>query len=526
MSFIRVYSFSVVKSCNSLLNAKFIQLAESCFQNIISLFFSPMAFSSFDDQSMQTEPYKIYHRSSQVRRVNVAECQTDRSEVESVPQSTGQAQLDSTQLLAFLKRTEPIMHEQLSKNARSTAFKNLPVDNSNLPHLSHIALFEVGQKEQNETFSVTNLSWNCVGSLLAVAYGSVSHDGWCVHSGVLTCWNVSRRNQSEPDHRVDANACVTSLRFHPAIPSVLVAGTFTGQLFCEKVPIDYRVSSSELLVCDLALDSETVIASTGSDESGHLESINHIEWLSRTEPSHNLTDVRVSLLRQSMIEQILTIGSDGRVVCWSFDLHKRTSSLKCMKINEQVCVFGHYISPDPRTNSRYPSPVEFSLARQIGPINSVDWSKFHRNLILSCGTGPTIHIHNALQRDLSVTLDPGKGTVFVAQFSPHYPHLVGCGTETGAIMFYNLVGSHGQFGAADSSDVTPTLVTMTGGTEELAERDQAPILSLAFNTQNPIMFATGDQAGRVRLWEIKGLSDEFSMITDLSVIDKLFLSSA
>ncbi|KAF7259728.1 WD repeat-containing protein 34 [Paragonimus skrjabini miyazakii] len=519
---------------------------------------------------MQTEPYKIYHRSSQVKRVNVAECQTDQIDVEPVAQSIGQVQMDSTQFLAFLKRTEPIMHEQLSKNARSRAFKNLPADNSNLPYLSHIALFEVEQKEQNETFSVTNLSWNCTGSLLAVAYGSVSHDGWCVHSGLLTCWNVSRRTHNEPDHRVDANACVTSLRFHPVIPSVLVAGTFTG----------------ELLVCDFALDSEIVIANTGSNESGHLEAINHIEWLSRAGAGHTLTDVRVSLLRQSMIEQILTIGSDGRVVCWSFDLHNGTSSLKCIKIfqirnSDQMAPLmsihiGHQavrksslstihgersvslttaaLSPhqvgrfvvgtdsggvllcnleaerlpgsvDPRTNSHHPSPVEFSLARQIGPINSVDWSKFHRNLILSCGTGSTVHIHNALQRDLSVTLDLGKGTVFVAQFSPHYPNLVGCGTETGAIMFYNLVGSHGQFGAADSPDVTPKLVIMTGGTEELVERDQAPILSLAFNTQNPIMLATGDQAGRVRLWEIKGLSDEFSMITDLSVIDKLFLSS-
>ncbi|KAF5397034.1 hypothetical protein PHET_09991 [Paragonimus heterotremus] len=393
--------------------------------------------SSFNDQNMQTEPYKIYHRSSQVRRVNVAECQTDQTEVEPATQSIGQVQMDSTQLLAFLKRTEPIMHEQLSKNARSRAFKNLPVDNSNLPYLSHIALFEVDQKEQNETFSVTNLSWNCTGSLLAMAYGSVSHDGWCVHSGLLVCWNVSRRTQSEPDHRVDANACVTSLRFHPAIPSILVAGTFTG----------------ELLVCDLALDTETVIACSGSNESGHLEAINHIEWLSGAGASHNVTDIRVSLLRQSMSEQILTIGSDGRVVCWSFDVHKSTSSLKCIKIfqirnSDQMaplmsvhvgqqavrnsnlstihgersvslttaslsphqvgrfvvgtesggvllCTLGAEVLPgsvDPRTNSRYPSPVEFSLARQIGPISSVDWSKFHRNLILSCGTGSTVHV--------------------------------------------------------------------------------------------------------------------------------------
>ncbi|KAF8567157.1 WD repeat-containing protein 34 [Paragonimus westermani] len=393
----------------------------------------------------------------------------------------------------------------------------------------------------------------------------MSHDGCCVHCGLLACWNVSRRTQSEPDHRVDANACVTSLGFHPAIPSVLVAGTFTG----------------ELIVCDLALESETVIASTGSNENGHLEAINHVEWLSRVGANHTLTDIR-----HSVVEQILTIGSDGRVVCWSFDLHKHTSSLKCIKIfqiriSDQMAPsmpvhVGHQgvrkssvstihsersvslttaaLSPhqlgkcvvgtdsggvllcnleaevipetvDPRTNSRYPSPVEFSLARQIGPINSVDWSKFHRNLILSCGTGPTVYIHNILQRDLTVTLDSSKGNVFAAQFSPHYPNLVGCGTETGAIMFYNLVGSHGQFGAADSPDVTPTLVATTGGTEELAERDQAPILSLAFNTQNPIMLATGDQAGRVRLWEIKGLPDEFSTITDLSMIDKLFLSS-
>ncbi|KAF8567158.1 hypothetical protein P879_05554 [Paragonimus westermani] len=107
--------------------------------------------SSFNEQNMQTEPYKVYHRSSQVRRVSAAECQTDRTEVELVAQPTGQVQMDSAKLLAFLKRTEPIMHEQISKNTRSRAFRNLPVGNSNLPHLSHIALFEVEQKERNET---------------------------------------------------------------------------------------------------------------------------------------------------------------------------------------------------------------------------------------------------------------------------------------------------------------------------------------------------------------------------------------
>ena len=85
---------------------------------------------------------------------------------------------------------------------------------------------------QVEDASVTALSWNCTGSVLAVAYqalnnniiikflffiflfyfhfdmlryGRYDHTGWCVHSGLLCAWSVFRRNMNptQPDLELD-----------------------------------------------------------------------------------------------------------------------------------------------------------------------------------------------------------------------------------------------------------------------------------------------------------------------------------
>jgi hypothetical protein len=49
--------------------------------------------------------------------------------------------------------------------------------------------------------SVTGLSWNATGAVIAVAYGRFDHSGWCVHTGSICTWNVFKRKMDpkKPD---------------------------------------------------------------------------------------------------------------------------------------------------------------------------------------------------------------------------------------------------------------------------------------------------------------------------------------
>ncbi|TGZ57759.1 hypothetical protein CRM22_009835 [Opisthorchis felineus] len=471
----------------------------------------------FTEQDVQTEPYKIIHRGSQSRRVKDFQSQTD--EMVLPDQTTFKSEPESSAMIGFLKRAEVVITEELKKSARSRAFRWLQDEGPDRLLMKQTAQLPLEEGAKHE-LSVTCLSWNSTGAVLGAAYGSLNHAGWCAHNGIISLWNAARSQSGSPIQKLDTNSCVTCLAFHPIIPTLLAAGTFTG----------------EILVYNTAAETECLIAMNGCNEAGHTEGVTQIEWLigTRTTNSGNGDS------KLYTVERFLTIGSDGKIICWTIDAHRR-STLRCAKIfgirigDQGVMPASPDILPNRirhTTNSTHskravsltsialcpdqpnrvvvgtdsggimlcnldypgssgsldlstdlPSPVEFSLRRQNGPICSVDWSKFYRNLVLSCGIGSSLQIHNVLQRDLSVDVDPTRGKFVAAKFSPYFPNVLACTTGTGSVALYSLLGNNDQNDSREISEMEPKLLFETDIVATMETKSPVPKISLAFNTK-------------------------------------------
>jgi WD40 repeat protein len=77
---------------------------------------------------------------------------------------------------------------------------------------------------------VTSLSWSANGSTVFVGYGSISHEGLCMHKGAVCSWNIERYkiNPNKPDMIVETSTCVTTLTCHPERPGIVAAGLYNG----------------------------------------------------------------------------------------------------------------------------------------------------------------------------------------------------------------------------------------------------------------------------------------------------------
>ncbi|CAH8536327.1 unnamed protein product [Dicrocoelium dendriticum] len=500
--------------------------------------------------SIQTESYKVINRGFQVLRTRSESCQTDAFDQD--PACQVETENDLERLIHFLKRTEPILTEQIEKNCRSREFGrktteapitvSLQLSSTIKPEIANI-----------DGLSPTCFTWNCTGAVLGITYGCLRHNGWCTHEGVLVLWNITQMDGRRLSKKLEANSCYTAASFHPSALSVLAAGTFAG----------------ELLVYNFAKDSESLIASNSSDDGSYTESIIQIEWLLDRRGTDKSSEVT-----RHLTDRILTIGTDGRIAFWALDLHGRDVRMRCVKLiqfsnrdmmvqmgpaytrsgvrkssrssslgyahNQLPCGFtAAAISPfqpdrlaigteaggiflcdlgtaaystestNPPMITKGSAVVEFCLFRQSGPVSGLTWSKFDPNLLISCGNRSIVQVHNIKERSQPITIDPGQGAVTVIQLSPHYPNLLTCCTGQGSIALYEIDTRRGAFGSAENSpEKQPRLLHIVSGTDENGARSMAPIVALTFNPRNAKLLATGDQDGRVCLWELEELWNE------------------
>jgi hypothetical protein len=85
------------------------------------------------------------------------------------------------------------------------------------------------------------MSWNCSGSVLAVASGSCSSALLEHHIGHVLTWNTSRSvmNPNSADVCIDlgVGTCCTAIAFHPQQPSLLAGATSTGAIYMYVLPL-------------------------------------------------------------------------------------------------------------------------------------------------------------------------------------------------------------------------------------------------------------------------------------------------
>lgn len=397
---------------------------------------------------------------------------------------------DTSALKSFLRLVAPQMEKQLEKNLESHAFDDyqpyLDLETQYTVSLQHVLT------NSKIDASVTATTWNCTGSIIAVAYGKYDHTGWCTHTGLLCTWSVFRRNlnPNQPDLELDAGGCVQSVTFHPTQPTVLALGTYHGSL----------------MVWDTEKSEEVTIAPTS--EHSHSEPITKITWI--------LGPNRLS-------SQILTIGGDGKVLLWSI-IRKSESSPPQIELirgfsllnkrggestvaggtamsfsisepnvfvvgTEAGRVYKCSISGSSNTGNTTTmgNPITFSYEAHVGPVQGLDYSPIHRNLFLSCSTDSTIRIYHLLKSKPLVVIAPSEGYLFGIAWSPFRPLVFGAASDDGNLYIYDLL--HNRAKPAVMLRVDTSV-------------NKAAVYSFAFNPKISEYIATGDSKGIVKIWQL------------------------
>ncbi|CAH8593001.1 unnamed protein product [Schistosoma haematobium] len=524
---------------------------------------------SFVELQMQTESYQVFHRGTQSRRYKTQELQTSFCHQDETLHDdilTNNDKLtEETRILCFLKRTEPIVTKEIQKNIHSKVFRQSQSRRLFYRNNASVKHTLILNEAKESKLSVTGLSWNSNGTLLAISYGSLCHTDWCTHNGMAALWNVSNETLviNTPQQKYVTDTCLMCIKFHPTVPSLLAGGTFTG----------------DLVVWNRTNENDHLLTSIGSMHSGHKDCINQISWIRNSLESNlqNLTSEKIS--RYTTTYRLLSSGSDGRIVCWRIDLchlgnvncvkifqirHKDQSPLpisnhfnslkKCSlfrsdlseTINSDRAVNITCISlakNDPEKfvvgtetggllicqinsvnwNETYKesleeyiqSPVRFSLTRQDGPIYSVDWSKFYPNLIIACGFNHCIQLFNVLQKSPLISLDPNYGSILVVEFSSYLSNIFICITEYHHILIYDLTGDeeinlmYNCFNEEKLYSLQPELLYTL--TSQIDNDIQSTIVSAILNEKDSKLVATGSTSGIVYVWDFGNLINELSL---------------
>ncbi|KAK2156882.1 hypothetical protein NP493_1930g00018 [Ridgeia piscesae] len=408
---------------------------------------------------------------------------------------------DSEELVSFMRRIGPAVLQELEKNNRSHAFDGYRVSwQEEVDTVSRI--HSLSHEKLNHELQVTGLSWNCTGAVIAVAYGRLDHENWCTHKSALCTWNIDRSslNSSKPDTVIDLSSCLLCVACHPKQPSLIAGATFNG----------------EVMVWDTSREDETLVATSGISDDTHREPVYKLQWVAATD---------------SKKYNLVSVGGDGRILVWHMSSRKQTlklvdgfillteslprkERLTARRGDKEMAVTSLTFSPNDETTflvgsdsggifkcstktkgtpaSRdvqcsipLQSPVTFSFASHKGPVYSVDFSHFHRNLFLSCSTDKSVRIYTVLQSEPVLTLEPGAEYLYSAKWSPVRPLLFAVGAHDGTLLIYDL----------RQNRATPTLRLDAGAKKE-------PVFSVEFSHAQPQLLATGDAAGNVAIWRL------------------------
>lgn len=453
---------------------------------------------SLADSGVQTNDLVTKDRGSQsVKRVN-QEIQTD----EEIPEDIQLYEDDSPELLVFLRHMEPLISKELRKNCQSHAFDGYSVrweEETNTVSCLHT----LTNKALTEEMPAVGLSWNCTGSVIAVAYGRTDHEDWCNHRSALCTWNLDRRKieSDQPNVTIDQSCCLMCVAFHPIQPSWIAGGTFNG----------------EVIIWDVSNTENSLIASSGIGDDSHREPVSKLHWI--TDPDS-----------KGQKYHLVSVGCDGRILIWQLYQHQQAMKLvdgfvllteslprqlkrkglanqpmgiSCISFNHEdetsfligsqyggiyrcsTQTKGTAAGKDIRCSIPLQSPVGFTFAGHKGPVYAVDSSPYHRNLFLSSSTDGSIRIYSVLEKDPLLTLEPNAGHLFAASWSPVRPPVVAVGTGTGQLYLYDL-----------RQNRSAPVIQLD------ASAKTKPVYSLEFNQKKTKLLATGDGSGCVMIWKL------------------------
>ncbi|KAL6469781.1 hypothetical protein MHYP_G00209000 [Metynnis hypsauchen] len=451
-----------------------------------------------ESKTCQTKPVRTAEAEAQVRSVRDCGAQTDPPEQLPQPQLTS----DPPGLEDFLRRVEDVVIRELVKNSKSHAFDGFEVNWAD-QHQTVSCLYCLGHPDaQQRGLQVTSVSWNCTGSVIACAYGRVDNGDWSTERSCVCTWNLdrSRLNPKQPDTVIDTATPVVCVSFHPLRPSLIAGGLYSG----------------EVIVWDTSRTQDPVFAQTGMSPDTHREPVYEVKWVpgirrgelavlsacsggrillwsvDGVEGKLTLTSgyalVRQQVPQSGSMSKLQTSGGTNIGVTsltlspWDTDTFLVGSEggmvLKCSFSSQTVAA----VPPDGESVTLR-SPAQFSFSPRGGPIHSLHFSPFHRNLFVSVGTDGLAYIHSILQPRPLLTLRVSDSYVFGVRWSPVRPLVFAAVTGQGLVQVFDL-GRRALRPAA-------TIDQNTGG---------QPAYCLEFSPQQ--LLAVGNAEGSVKIWQL------------------------
>ncbi len=477
---------------------------------------------------MQTEPIEQDDACTQASSQVTSSCQTDEmapSMAAAMEQiAKGGAVITDDGLGKFLQRVCPSVEQQLDRNLRETALNHYDVNwgsEGNAVECVHELRFSgakqafideggvaaLADDQLIPSLPVSSISWNSNGWTVAIGFGGCQQGlGWSDQPSSIAVWNLARPlvNKEKPDHVLTSPSCVTSVAFHPEKPSVLTAGTLSGQIF----------------VWDLTGegDEKLIGESVASSDKAHREPVANVSWV------YNIREQN---------HEVLTTAPDGMVLLWRINSmvqpHKRytlfpdpsalrkqpklksanplgATSLALSKVEAGTFVIGTESGGVHRcflhaggagagagaataatTVDR--SPVVFSYEPHSGVVHDVDFSAHHRNLFATTASDGAVRLYNMLQSKQLLELQPSAAGVSRVRWSKVRPtRLVAAGLD-GAIYIFDLHESK-----ASARQVVKPVGTEPQGPEG------ASLCALELSGAKEEFIATGSRDGVVRIY--------------------------
>lgn len=209
--------------------------------------------------SANVQTTEIIYSSNEIQTVEKKSVETQTVQEEKKIPS-----IDYDKLATFLNKVTPEVLKVLDEAYNTTAFDDYnPGTSTNTPANLQL-LKKLNTKEESQERKISDLSWSIAGGTLAVSYIDTSHSPYsCCHPAEIQLYSLSIEDKlsDTPNKTLDVNSCVTSLSYHPVIPSILAAGLVNGNV----------------LIWNLRNDDFFVPIKVCT----HADSISHIYWNTR-----------------------------------------------------------------------------------------------------------------------------------------------------------------------------------------------------------------------------------------------------
>ena len=315
--------------------------------------------------------------------------------------------------------------------------------------------------------AVTSLSWsNKFEELFLATYcnSETSHE----NDGLAIIW--SRHYPRRKEYALHCETAISIARFYPYNPSLIIGGTYTGQI----------------VVWDLRVNTSYPVSRTSISSRSHTEPVFGMEFVGSSENSHNL----------------ITMSTDGRVCTWSMnkldsppdvvDLH-HTSATR--EFNAEL------VLTDPRRTSTYTTPILSQVMKfPKGEVNTFFVGSENGTIFSADRFGSSTGINEA--------------------YTGHFAPVTSIDTHP-SIEFSDLMVS-------SSMDWTCKLWSQKKQSPLLSfEEFEDYVYDVKWSPQHPSLFAAADGAGYLSLWNVN-IDQEmpvFKSSTGTSALNKISWSN-